>query len=227
MKYMETTCNLPLEDLPFTLFGLCLQEPMSLVTNLLIAIPAFVFFLRLRKEDDAFKKNWAFFFLFLSISTGLGGLSHVFFQYTGMVGKMVTWFFSFISVFYSGRAMLSVPILPPKIRKVGMSLLVVRILIFAVLAFATIDFLFITIDTAIGYLAYCLGLGIYYWRKGLNSFKYMVYGIIVLVPSIFIFLLKINPHIWFNKNDLSHVIIAITITFFYISVRNYKLEKNS
>lgn len=218
---METNCNLPVEDLPFELFGLCLQEPMSLVSNLWIAIPAFIFYLKLNKSQERFTKYWALSFLFLSFSTGLGGLSHLFFQYTGMEGKMVTWVFAFTSSFFSCLAMVNTGILLEKSRKIWTGFIVLRIAILFSIALWSQNFIFVAIENAVAYIFYCLILGSYFWKKGHLSFKYLVFGVIILMPSIFIFVFNINPHIWFNKNDLSHLIIAITITFFYLSVKKF------
>jgi hypothetical protein len=43
-----------------------------------------------------------------------------------------------------------------------------------------------------------------------------------MVPSAIIFLAKINPHPWFDKNDLSHVLLTIGIIYFYKGVQKTK-----
>jgi len=48
--------------------------------------------------------------------------------------------------------------------------------------------------------------------------KYIVYGTLVLIPSAFIFILDVNLHELFNRDDLSHFIILITIIFYYKAI---------
>jgi hypothetical protein len=38
----ESVCGISPDKLPFQIFGYCLQEPMALITNWLIAITAFI-----------------------------------------------------------------------------------------------------------------------------------------------------------------------------------------
>ena len=62
-------------------------------------------------------------------------------------------------------------------------------------------------------------LGNYYSKKIGIEFKYFVFGVLVLLPSAFVFLFKINLHPWFDKNDLSHVLMFIGIIYFYLGVK--------
>jgi hypothetical protein len=57
------------------------------------------------------------------------------------------------------------------------------------------------------------------WKEGLEEMKFFVIGILVLLPSAFIFLLNINLHLYLNRDDLSHFIILLTIVFFLIAIR--------
>nr|WP_299201904.1 hypothetical protein [uncultured Brumimicrobium sp.] len=215
---MENLCDIPLEKLPFNLFGLCLQEPMALVTNMMIAITCFVIYFRFNPVENSFQKHWKMFYLLFGLSTFFSGFGHMFFNYTGVYGKFPTWTLGLFSAFHAGKAMISLNVLSPKLYKVLMGLLYVKLLVFTVLAIALQSFIFVMADAVITYLFFCLGFGVYYWRKGLSSFKYTVLAVIVLIPSIFIFTLQYNPHLWFNKEDLSHVLMTTTVIFFYFGV---------
>jgi hypothetical protein len=39
-----------------------------------------------------------------------------------------------------------------------------------------------------------------------------------MLPASAIFLMKINLHQWFDKNDLSHVLMSAGIIYFYIGI---------
>lgn len=222
---METICDIPVEDLPFSIFNLCLQEPMALLWNTLIAVACFYSFYKIKDHNMPFFKQWRLFFLLMGISMFLGGFSHLFFQYSGMYGKMFTWVFAFFSAFYIGKAMLSLNLINDGVKRFLNALLYIKFVVLLSIAIYTENFIFVTVDASITYLVYCLGLGLNYKRKELKSFKYTVLGVLLLVPSIFIFIFEISPSIWFNKNDLSHALIIGTILFFYLGVKNFDEEK--
>lgn len=215
---IENVCNVPLEKLPFSMFGLCLQEPMALVTNWIISITAFVLYFRLRNAENEFQQNWRTFYFFFGLSTFFSGFGHVLFNYFDVYGKYPTWILGMIAAYHAGKAMISLNALSPLTKKAYSWVLYVKLLTFALLALTFKSFVFVMLDAVITYLFFCLGFGIYYWRKGVSSFKYTVIAVIILFPSIFIFTLQFNPHLWFNKDDLSHVLMAFTIIFFYLGV---------
>jgi hypothetical protein len=215
---MENLCGIPAEKLPFEFMGLCLQEPMALVTNMVIAIICLVIYSKMKLAETNFQKNWKMFFLFFGISTFFSGFGHMFFYYTGVYGKYPTWTLGLISAFYAGKAMISLNVINSKLYKVLIRFLYVKFIVFIALALSLQSFVFVMADATISYLFFCMGFGIYYWRKGLKSFKYTIYAVLFLIPSIFIFTLQLNPHLWFNKEDLSHVLMATTIIFFYFGV---------
>jgi hypothetical protein len=221
MFMMSVDCNLPEELLPFELFGLCLQEPMALITNWLIALTSFTLFFRIQRPLSSFSKHWRLFYLYFGISTFFGGLGHVLFNYFGIPGKFPCWIFGGLSAFHAAKAMISVNMLTKNLQLIITLFLWVKLFALTSLALYFGSFLFVMIDAVITYLFFCMGFGFYYWSIGYSNFKYTVYAIIILLPSIFIFTLKLNPHIWFNKDDLSHILMVITIIFFYLGIRGF------
>lgn len=226
---MVNIYDIPVDKLPFSIGGLCLQEPTAFMSNMLISLTAFVIYFKYKSNgiplEIDFHKHWKLFFLFIGCSTFLGGFGHVFFQYTGFYGKFPSWILAFIAAYHSSKAMISLPILSKKLYQFALGFIYLKFIVFLGLALYTKMFLFVTIDSAITYLVFCMGLGIYYWQKGLDSFKYTVLAVLVVIPSVFIFSLDLNPSLWFNKNDLSHVLIAITIVLFYIGIIRFNRIK--
>lgn len=215
---LENVCNIPVDRLPFTMFGLCLQEPMALVTNWVIAIIAFILYFRLRRPENEFQQHWRKFYFFFALSTFFSGFGHVLFNYFDVYGKYPTWILGMIAAYHAGKAMISLNVLNRSTQRTYNYILYAKMLTFALLALIFKSFIFVMADAVITYLFFCLGFGAYYWRKGIKSFKYTVLAVLILFPSIFIFTLKLNPHIWFNKDDLSHILMAFTIIFFYLGV---------
>lgn len=215
---VEYFCELPVEKLPFRMFGLCLQEPMALVTNWIIAITALIIYIKFKPVQNEFQRHWKLFYLTFGLSTFFAGLGHVFFNYTFVYGKFPTWILGTFTAYHASKAMISLGVISPILKKRLNYLIYMKAALFLSLAIVLQSFLFIMADAVLTYLFFCMGFGAHYWKKGLKSFKYTVIAVVILFPSIFIFTLKFNPHIWFNKDDLSHILMAATIIFFYFGV---------
>lgn len=58
-------------------------------------------------------------------------------------------------------------------------------------------------------------------KRGAIGLKWIVIGVLVLIPSAFIFIKEVNLHRWLNKDDLSHVLMLACIYFFYIGMKTW------
>jgi hypothetical protein len=200
------------------MFGLQLQEPMALVTNWMIASFAFFAFFNLKRNETPFQDYWKSFYLVLGISMIFGGLGHIFFQYWGIPGKFPSWTLGILAGIYSSYAMISV--WPNKKQQLNLRRFVlIKSVVLLTLAIATRKFLFVAIDTTLAYLLFCGYLAYKLFKKNYVGMKYISIGVLVLLPSAFIFGLKINLHRYLNKDDLSHLFMVACIVMFYIGVK--------
>ncbi|MGB0933857.1 MAG: DUF6962 family protein [Lishizhenia sp.] len=222
-KCYEATANCAESIIRFTIGNLQLQEPMALVTNWMIALTCLILYKKIKKPQTLFELNWKRFYLFFGFSVLFGGLGHLFFHYFGIYGKFPCWTLGVFASYFAGKAMISTSIFSLKRRNLLHYILVAKCISFGALALLFNSFIFITVDAVISYLFYCGIVGFIYWKRGRSEFKYIVYAVIVLIPSIFIFLLRLNPHIWFNKEDLSHILMILTIILFYFGVQQFVL----
>lgn len=95
---------MPHEIIEFDLFGLHLQEPMSLITSwMMCAFSIYAYF----KLTNTTQKEVYFWKAFFSgfFSTFFGGTGHLFFKYSGIYGKFPNWIATVISGYYAGVAM--------------------------------------------------------------------------------------------------------------------------
>jgi cbb3-type cytochrome oxidase subunit 3 len=220
-KCYETTANCAESIIRFTIGNLQLQEPMALLTNWMIAFTCLILYKKIKNPQTLFELNWKRFYAFFGVSVFFGGLGHLFFHYLGVYGKFPCWILGVFASYFAGKAMISTAIFSLKNRNTLHYFLVAKCSILGVLAILYTNFIFITIDAVLSYLFYCGIVSLIYWRKGRSEFKYIVYAILVLLPSIFIFLLRLNPHVWFNKEDLSHILMILTIILFYFGVQQF------
>ncbi len=206
------------EKIYFDLFGLHLQEPMALITNWLISFFCFYAFLKVKHIKSEKIIWWKRFFLMFSLSTFFGGLGHLFFLYFDIPGKFPNWTMGILAGIFAGKAVL-VNTKNLNIKKVLTVFLWVKGILFLTLAIYCKNFLFIAIDAIVTYILYTGLIGYLQMRNGIPEMKYMVIGVIVTLPSAFIFLFKLNPHRWLNKDDLSHIFMLGCTIFFFIGVQ--------
>lgn len=212
-----------MEKIAFELFGMDLLEPMSLVTNWIITITCLVFVFKLRKENDSFSQFWTLFFLIFALSTFTGGLSHVFFNYTGQYGKLIPFSLAIISNYFLEKGTY---VFDQNYKKkeffewFSLSKLIVSLILLG----ATLHFQVVTINTSVTVLL-ILARFINSIRKLGNAYKLYSYGAFVLMITGLVQALKINLHLWFNKDDFSHILIAIAMIYFFkatVRLKNYK-----
>ncbi|MFT5581913.1 MAG: hypothetical protein ACI9G9_001175 [Psychromonas sp.] len=204
--------------IPFQLFNLNLQEPMSFVTNWLIAFFCLYAFGSLKYGKNTFVDRWKNFYLILTISSLLAGLGHLLFQYFDIYGKMPSWVLGAVAGIFASLGMLS--IWHNKKSKSFLTYVVfIKSIVLVSSALYLKSFLFIAIDAILTYLLFCGFMGLLLHRKKYAGMKYIVIGVLVLIPSAFIFLLKVNLHRFLNRDDLSHLLMLFCVILFYKGVR--------
>lgn len=219
------------EKIEFVLFGLNLVEPMGIITDFIMGGLSVYFGMRIRKlgNNHPFYQYWFGFFFVFGIGAILGGLGHGFFKYWDWPGKLPTWTCGIISVYFLEQAMISIHPVKKWFRRLKIIsfwkvvlltvLFIVNLCVNDIDAKPSLGFLPIAINTILSVLAAAGLLGYYYFRKKLSPiYKYFVLGVLIMIPSAFVFLLKINLHQWFDKNDLSHVLMTLGITYFFLGV---------
>lgn len=206
-----------METIKFEWLGLHLQEPMAIISNLLIAALCFFAWFNLKRWNNAPNRWWRLFFLFFGISTIFGALGHAFYGYWGVEGKFPCWMMGGLANCAAAKAMFEFPTTRPAPYKEW--LIWLRSGLMVALAISTQKFIFIAIDAIITYVFYTGVFGYILYRRGVRETRFMVYGVIILFPSAFIFLMKLNLHRWLNKDDLSHLLMLGCIFCFYLGMR--------
>jgi hypothetical protein len=209
--------------LPFELFGLHLQEPMALVTNWCMCIFAFYAYKNIPAESGDFLKYWRFFFGFMTIGTFFGGLGHLFYQYTGIYGKMPCWIFGTIAGLAASLGMFSL-IKNTKWRNLLIRIAILESFTMLVAAMVFKSFIFIAVDAVFTYLFACGFVGYFLFKKSVPGAMNIVVGVMVLFPSVFLFVFKINFHKFLNRDDLSHLLMLGCIILFFLGTKKFNSE---
>ncbi|MCG8575379.1 MAG: hypothetical protein MI810_10875 [Flavobacteriales bacterium] len=224
------------EKISFELFGLDLLEPMALITDSVLGLLSIYFAFRLRKIQSAhpFFIYWRWFFIIFGLATFSGGLGHALFNYWGVAGKFPSWILAPISLYALEQGMVSVYPNKKKVsflKSISFWKYVVVVGIFVAIC-VSIDlpanekkpFLPLAINSALSMVVVGGFMAYYYQKKLDKNYLFILYGSLILLPSAFIFLLKINLHPWFNKEDASHVLMMITLFYYYLGVK--KISRN-
>lgn len=202
-----------MEKIAFEFAGLDLLEPMSLVTNWILAFTCFYFFFKLIKAKNEFYHYWTLFYIVFGLSAFLGGLGHLFYNYTGLYGKLPAFSLAVIANFFIERATYTIvkdETTKSKLEWFSVLKVIVSVLILSI----TVNFKVVEINTAITVLL-ILGRFTYSIKNEGNASKYYLMGILILVVTVTVQILKLNIHLWFNKDDFSHLLIALAMCMFY------------
>lgn len=221
----------------FLFFGLDLTDPTDFIYDMILGILALFFASKISKFEvqNEFFANWKKFFIFFGIATILSAFGHLFYNYFHYYGKLPGWIVIPISTYWIEKSILSAH-KNSQLRTKANSLFLIKlgaVYLVGFIVWLFIDplekpqllFLPITINTILG-LLFVVGFYSYKFSKEISSqFKFIGYGILVIFPSAFIFIFKINLHQWFSKNDFSHILMVFGIALFYVGVSKLQKEE--
>lgn len=185
---------------------------MAMVTNIVVVLSCLY---ALSRRNFARLIFWRWFMVLFALASFFGGLSHLFWNYWGFYGKIVPWFFGVLATSVLIYAMVDLFRIGAKTSKIIAVLIALKAFLVLLLAYCNWNFLFVAIDT-IGSLFLACGIGswILFNKKGLKSARFISYGVLVMLPAAGVFLFKFDLHRWLNREDLSHLLIAIGLLFF-------------
>ncbi len=222
---------LAVEKIEFAMFGLDLVEPNTLITDGILGLLSMFLGLKIGQlaAPQNFFRNWQRFLLIFGLGAFLGGLGHVFYNYLGIAGKVPAWVLGIISVYFIEYSMISIH---PEKRMITIltrisSIKLIILLGSVMLVLASGDpgnkenlcIVLVILNSLLGVTLSAGLLGLHYYRLGISeNYGFLVLGVMVMLPSSAVFLMDINLYQWFDKNDLSHLLLAIGIIIFYMGL---------
>lgn len=201
---------------------------MAIVSNWLISIFCIYVLYKENWVNTTPSKLFKIFYIILGISTFFSGFGHSLFKYFDVYGKFPAWILAASSGYFISKGILFYWKEKKSYLFWNYFLLIKTIGLISA-SLINKNFLFIAIDSIFTYIIFCGFIAGKLWREGMEEMKYFVFGIFVLFPSAFIFLFKINLHLYLNRDDLSHLLILFTVMFFYkgIKINNLRSSKKS
>jgi len=221
------------EKIEWDFMGLHLLEPNAMIGDIIIFTLAITLAIKVKKHSKqlVFFTLWKWFFIIFGVGFLMGGFGHLFYNYLGLTGKYFSWYSGMFAALMIELAMIS--IFPnvewrKKLQAISYIKLVLSIAI-ATYIYFTVDLIadpskgliVPTLNSVVG-LGLSLGfLGYYYQRKIDLSFRYFWISTLILIPSAAFQMMKINVHQWFDRNDMSHVLLITSIVLYYTAVKKY------
>lgn len=215
------------------LFGIVLHEPVTALTDVLVAVICLVAYLKLnalskRGEVHALFK---YYFLTMSVATFLGGvLGHALTHYVPFYMKLPGWITSMLSVALLERAVIqySQRWIEPKIGAFFSKLNIVELLAFMFLSLYTLNFQFVLIHAAYGMAIVVTGFaGFVYLKERITGSRQILYAVLVSAIGAFFFVFQIGLDKWFNHVDISHVFMMIASVLYYKGAKNLIVGEQS
>ncbi len=223
------------EKIEFRFLGYDFLEPNALYGDTIVAILAVycaVICTRYYKQTNLiFFKHWKHFFYVFGIGFFLGGLGHFCYGYWGIPGKVPAWYISGISsALFIELGMAS--LLPKERYKKMVPFFIIKTGVICVIQALLIAFIDLEKEPGLGLIGPTLAmvtglptsLGVlgYRFSKSITpKFKYLWWSLIVFSPSLLFQAMKINFHQWFDRNDVSHILMFVNITFYFLAVKGY------
>ena len=227
------------EKISFELFGYTFLEPNAFIGDAVIFVVALYYAARIRRlnKTGAFYTNWYWFYIVFGTGFLIGGFSHLFFNSWGVNGKYIPWLSGIVTAFFLEQAMIS--IFPKKERKQMFKRLSILKLIFVLLAafytFVTVDLsldikkglMIPTANSIVGLGFSLIALGSFYYNRIDKCFRYFWISGLLLFPSAVFQVLKINLHPWMDRNDVSHVLLLLSLILYFRGVEGYTQRREA
>ena len=226
--FMQTDLSQP----SIEIFGTTIMEPVVTLTDLTITAVCVYAFIQLKKLDKPGKvhRYIRWYFGIMAIATLMGGvLGHAFQNQISLGWKLPGWLISMLAIMAIERVsiMHAKPILNKKLGKIISIANIVEIIIFAVLAFTTLNFFFVQIHSAYGLGLVVLPIHFYvYWKTRNEGSRIFFLSVLFATLAAVFYTSKIGLHKWFNHLDLAHIVMAISLYSLYRGARKLNVMKS-
>lgn len=217
----------------FHLLGIKIYEPVTAFTDFILAFLCLLFYFRYTSVTN--EKGiiyWKRFFLYMGISTLIGGITHALLYNHSSKLYIACWLImqlsSGLSVYQAQLATIF-SIANPKIpiyksAQKSIFLCHIQLIIFCLATLYFKNFFVVVINSTIGFLLVLYIHALSGKKYGNKAASWIALGITISFLTAFVYAFKISVNAWFNFKDIAHVIMAISIIFISIGVGKFNSE---
>ncbi len=228
-------------------FGIRIDEPVTVLTDVIVGIVCIYAYYRLKRQSADFSgfNQIRRFFLFIGISTILGGVfGHGFLYYFDQAWQHPAWIESIVSsssilipfephyifklpgwltgvyavyLFQQGMVEWFAEKISVKTTTFLQRLNVIEALLATVFILLTFNFLYVVLHILYGLLLIVFTLNLYaYLKFRSRGSLLMVIAVLIMVVSGVVHATKFGLGIWFTHHDVNHTLIAFSIFLFLL-----------
>lgn len=230
-----------MEKTSIILYGITIYEPVTAITDLFVTAICFWAYFKLKKlsKQAEYLRLYPWFFLTMGISTLCGALmTHAFyyvFQYRHAVHaanpgfferieenwqKLPSWIFNIISVSIFTFCMLYRAGIWLKKNTLRIFYIIATIETIAMLGLMLYTMNFLWSEIHIALCLWCLAIPIQSYinnRERKPETKAVLFAVLTTTLTCAVLIPKISFGVWFNHNDISHIIITFAMYIFYMA----------
>lgn len=210
-------------DTTLSISGITVHEPVTVFTDFIITTLLIIFYSRLMllSKNKEGIKEWRLFFLFLAISTFLGGCSHAFFLiHEGWEFKSIwlsTQIINGLAVYFAQQATLVTVLKNSKNKNNWKLSYLIQLVVFVVALLLIQKYLVTVFENAIGLIPVMILH--YSFKPKTTSYIKIANGIAIAFVSAILFITKFSIHRYFNYNDLAHLFIMASVYTMYTGMK--------
>lgn len=204
------------------LFGIEINEPMTVLTDLLISAVCLYGYLKLNKSDGnrAIRKLIMVHLAFMGLATAIGGIvGHGLMSYLSFAWKTPGWILSMVSIAALERAVIlyALPLINKRLGTFFIWLNVVELVTFIILSFVTLDFFFVEVHAGYGLVVVVASFSTFIYMKTKDkAAKTLLVGVFWSIVAAVFFTFKWGIGPWFTHFDLCHVFMAISAFYIFL-----------
>lgn len=203
-------------------FGIRIDEPVTTLTDILVAIVCFYAFIRLRKISDGSPLHQLvlWYFTLMGLATLIGGIiGHAFLYALSFYWKLPGWLLSMLAINLLERVMIrfSKPILSTNKARFFSWFNIGELVVFAGLAFGYLNFRFVEVHSVYGLLVVVFGFSLFNYKKkhGRKVMRPLMIAIAFAFLAAVVFVSKWDIDKWFRHMDIAHVFMMASAWYFY------------
>jgi hypothetical protein len=200
--------------------NLVIGEPMTSLTDILLAVTSFLLVIRIRSRlnESFFNNAWRMFFLFMGISTTFGTFAHALNGSEATRLFNVLWmamtFSSSTAVFYAVHATIRFMRSSDMWRRIFTRINFIALIVFLLYTAAYNDFEIFKIHAAVG-VAIIFITHFIAWMKSHWGSGWIAVGMGLSIMTVIIHTSQLSISKWFNYKDISHVIMLMSLVCIY------------
>jgi hypothetical protein len=215
-----------LKETSVDIAGIHIQEPVTVLTNLAMAVLCLCFCIGLKKTAAQSKtgKYWRLFFLFFGWNTVAGLIFHGFSSYfpenvNAWVWKFLNNLLNVPTSYFLLRANIEFSTLAQEKKKMLNGIALATAIIFTVLIILINQFYVGLINGSLAMFITFIHYLILYSRKKKPGSGLVAFGFGFSFTSVGVHAAKLSVSEWFNHKDISHVIIFVALLIIYSGVK--------